>query len=204
MSKFDTALAGFRQVETMRGDTLQRVALRELGDASLWVDLALLNDLRSPYIVDDAALLADGVVLAGSAILAPAASAVSSASVDPVDVFGADVAVVDGLMAADDGDFALAAGVRNIAQAMTIRINVEKGELPFHPEYGCYLRSLLGSLSGPTKANVAAFYARSALLEDDRVAAVPLCEATVAGDALRVEAKAELVAARSIDVTITV
>ena len=37
-----------RHAEVHHGDTLQRISLRELGDASRWVELVLLNELRPP------------------------------------------------------------------------------------------------------------------------------------------------------------
>jgi len=71
------AAQGFRSVELRRGDTLQRVALRELGDAARWVDIALLNSLRPPYVVDDGADAGDGVAYAGMSILIPVPAASS-------------------------------------------------------------------------------------------------------------------------------
>lgn len=53
------AVADIRKPATVKettinfGDTLELIALREFGDALRWVDLVVLNNLRSPYILSD-------------------------------------------------------------------------------------------------------------------------------------------------------
>ena len=41
-----------RTAPILVGDSLRRIALRELGDALRWIDLATVNQLRPPYIID--------------------------------------------------------------------------------------------------------------------------------------------------------
>jgi hypothetical protein len=81
---------GIRLAETRYGDTLQRIALRELGDASRWVELAELNGLRPPYLTDPA-LARAGVLAYGASIKLPSPSSIVSASSDPGAVYGADL-----------------------------------------------------------------------------------------------------------------
>jgi len=44
---------GYREVIIIFYDTLQTIAARELGDARRWIDIAIANDLRAPYISDE-------------------------------------------------------------------------------------------------------------------------------------------------------
>jgi nucleoid-associated protein YgaU len=48
------------------GDTLERIALREYGNAARWVDIAVLNNLKYPYI---ASVRSDGVKQYGDKLL---------------------------------------------------------------------------------------------------------------------------------------
>lgn len=184
---FTREAPGVRLAETRHGDTLQRIALRELGDAGRWVELAELNGLRPPYITD-AALVRAGVLAYGASIKIPAPASIISASAEPRTVYGADLRLARGALGAQFGDLEILEGVPNFVQALQHRIVVGKRELGFHPEYGCHVRTLIGASNGPVSARLAAFYVRSALLEDERVDAVPSCVAEVLGDQIRVTA----------------
>lgn len=189
MSDFERDVTGFRHVETVRGDTLKRVALRELGDATAWYDIALLNGLVPPFIVDDEASLKPGVVLSGSVIMVPAPAPVASAVTDPAAVYGTDVGLRRQQLQVVNGDLMVYSGLDNLKQALTHRIMVEKRDIMFHPEYGCWVHQLLGVVGGPTAAQLAAMYVKSALMEDYRVREVTACEATVNGDSIAVSAE---------------
>lgn len=184
---FTREAPGVRLAETRHGDTLQRIALRELGDAGRWVELAELNGLRPPYITD-AALARAGVLAYGASIKIPAPASIISASAEPRTVYGADLRLARGALGVQFGDLEILEGVPNFVQALQHRIVVGKRELGFHPEYGCHVRTLIGASNGPVSARLAAFYVRSALLEDERVDAVPSCVAEVLGDQIRVTA----------------
>lgn len=175
-----------RYVEIQYGDTLQAIALREMGNAALWLDLVVLNGLRPPYI---AAEPSAGVLAYGEILRLPAGVSSIEADASPQDLYGTDVEVArDGLLPIDNGDFMLVAGVPNLRAALARRVRVEKRELQFHPEFGCYVRRLVGNINGPTAGQLAAFYVKSALLEDSRVREVPSCVAEVLGDQIRVDA----------------
>ena len=60
-SIFSRELPGARWVEVRTADSLLTIALRELGDAKRWTELAALNNLRHPYIADAAAAFNYGV-----------------------------------------------------------------------------------------------------------------------------------------------
>lgn len=189
MSQFDTKLAGYRRVELRWGETLQRLAERELGDAARWVDIANLNGLHPPYATGDAVEASLKVVLYGALLLVPAASIMASASIDPDLVFERDVALSNGALAADGGDFALCGGVANLTQALRHCVTTEKSELLFHPNYGCDVGRIKGETNSPVADLLAAAYVSSALKGDSRVKRLHTITATSVGDQLRVDAE---------------
>lgn len=190
-----------RYVEVRHGDDLRRIALRELGSAARWLDLVTLNSLRPPYI---AAQRSAGMLAYGDQLMVPAPGGFVSASSSPDEVFGTDMAVRGKRLQIADGDFEVVSGVPNLSQALSRRVIVEKRELAFHPSYGCHVRSLLGRINGPAAAQLAAFYVKSALLEDARVHAVPVCVAEVLGEQIRVTANVQPVSGRPVEMKLVV
>lgn len=186
-------LTGFRRVGTNRGDTLQAIAARELGDAAAWHDLATLNNLRPPYLTDDPERVGPGVLATGSEIMVPAppprASGVAADAAN--DVFGTDIALVGGRLVGDGkGGLQIARGTANLRQAIRHRIDTRPGELLFHPAYGCEVHRLVGERADEVTNRLAAYFVDRALRQDPRIARTEGTTATVAGDAVRVEATA--------------
>lgn len=201
LSNFLKAAPSVRLAEVRFGDDLRRVALRELGTAAEWASLAVLNGLRPPYIVQTEAERASGLLVAGDLIKIPAPDTFISADTDPDGVFGRDLLNRDGQLVADGGDLAVAAGMANLLQALTTRITVSRRELAFHPNFGSYAPQLKGGKLTPAVAALAAMYAKSSLLEDDRVAQVPSCVATVVGDKLQIDAKVVPISGRPLNIS---
>lgn len=201
---FERELSGYRYVETFFGDTLRRVALREMGDASHWIDIALINGLVEPYLTDDASQVRPGVLLTGSTLLVPASQSTDALSTNPDELFGSDICLNDGKFVFSDGDLATSSGEKNIVQAIRHRLSTEKQALLYHPTYGCYTHMLRGRGNGPITVQLAAFYARSALLEDPRVADVVKCTAEAVGDQLRIDADVAPIAGKQISFTMVV
>lgn len=199
MALFEREMPNFRVADIRYGDSMRRISLRELGSADQWVELVLLNGLRPPYIVNDEADRAAGVLVAGDPIRIPAATAYVDAATNPDEVFGRDVMLQGGKLVIEDGALALQSGLANYLQALRRRLTVTKRELGFHPEYGNFAANLKGRGNGPAVASLAAFYVRSALLEDVRTAQVPRCEASFDGDVLRVDADVVPISGRLIN-----
>lgn len=200
---FDNALTGYRFVDTRRGDTLQVIAYRELGDASQWPLLIAYNKLVYPFITDDPTQVTDGVILTGSQILVPAPVPVIQSTTDPTKVFEIDIALdVNGLLQADEnGDFAVVAGVANLSQALENRVTTDNGELIFHPEYGTLVRQLIGAMNGPNAGLLAAQYDTAAVLLDPRVQSVEKSVVNIAGDDIDVEMEVIPIVGRSVQLT---
>ena len=167
---FSQTLTGFRLVPTRLDDTLQAIAARELGDASEWPVLANLNNLLPPYLTQDPACVSSRVLLGGSTIKVPGASPVPAAVVDPVDVFGIDIALVDGQIVDDGaGDILTVSGAANLDQAVENRLGTRPGELVFHLAYGCKAHQLKGRGGSATVNGLAAVYVSKALQADPRI-----------------------------------
>lgn len=194
-------LSGFRFVEIQRGDTLQAIAARELGDASRWAELIAYNGLVPPFVTDDVASARAGVLLSGSLLRVPAPVPVITTTTDPDKVFEVDVALDGrGQMTVENGDFSVVSGRANLRQALKHRVITDRGELMFHPNYGSLIRRLVGSVNGPTAALLAAQFAKSAVQADQRIKQVTQSTAEVVGDVINVSVEAQPVVGRVVDV----
>ena len=197
MSDFKKPEPSYRFTQVNMGDDLRSIALRELGSAEFWPELAALNGLKPPYISESGG---PGVLQPGDTIKIPAPGAPSFRSDDAI--FGRDLTIgADGDLVADGGDLVLNGGIHNLSASLARRVKVSKGELSFHPAYGCHVRELLGD-RGPSLARLAAFYVASSLREDYRVEEVVDCRASVAGDSLHVEATARAISGLNIDLSV--
>lgn len=189
MTDFTKQITGFRYIQTQFGDTLQAVAQRELGDAGQWSKLAWFNDLVPPYLVDDAADARAGVLVTGSTIRVPAASAQVDAAVSPDEVFLTDLQLLQGGLQFENGDLAVLSGRPNLRQALSNRITTNHGELVFHGTYGANLGRLIGALAGPVRAMIAQKYVQDALAQETRVKTTSKVTATTQGDRLEIVAE---------------
>jgi phage baseplate assembly protein W len=199
---FDNPLTGYRFVDTRRGDTLQVIAFRELGDATQWPLLIAYNKLVYPFITDDPDLVAPGVLLTGAQILVPAPVPVISSTTDPTKVFEIDIALdANGLLQADaNGDLAVVAGVDNLAQALENRVETDNGELIWHPEYGTLVRQLLGAMNGPNAGLLAAQYDTAAVKLDPRVQDVDQSVVNISGDQADIQMEVIPIVGRSVQI----
>ena len=204
MSGFNRPLEGFRLAEVRQGDTLQALALRELGDAAKWPLLIALNGLSPPYLTGDPALAGERVRLYGDLLVVPAAAAEVSAEAAPDLVFGVDAELRRGRLEAAEGDFALVSGRPNLRQALKHRLDTDLGELVFHPRYGCEVHRMKGQGGGATSAALAAAYVKGALLGDDRVSTVDRSTARILGDAIAADAVITPVAGVPVDLSVVV
>jgi len=183
--------SGWRFVQIRHGDTLQAIALRYLGSAARWADLASLNDLVPPYLSGDPAEVtaASGRVLAyGASIRVFAATASADAETAPEDVFLTDLALIGGRLAVENGDYATVSGMDNFKASLARRLTTELSELPFHPSYGCGVRAIIGQVNGPTGTALAGRAVRQALQRDPRVQEVGSVAVAATGDRVSIQA----------------
>lgn len=180
---------GWRSALTDYGDTLQRIAARELQDASRWPEIAWLNDLRAPYLTGSKmhpGVSAGYVLLWGSPIKIPGPSSTQT-GVTPTEAFGRDVDIGDGNLVVDErGGLVVVDGVPNLRQALQLRLSNETGGLQFHPRYGNSAHRLRGRKSDSSANLLALRYCEETVLSDPRVKSVSQGNAVSNGDAIAV------------------
>ena len=202
MSQFEQELPSVRLVKTHHGDDLQAVAAREMGDANRWPELVWLNQLVHPYLTDDERRAGPGVLLSGALLKVPAPVGVWTDDAEDGQVYERDCALAGRqLVATEGGDFAVLSGTDNLRQQLQHRIDTPRGQLRRHPEYGCLVHRLKGTVNGPTAGALGAEYVKSALAADYRVATVLSSTANVAGDAIKIKAAAKAVEGGVVELT---
>lgn len=202
MSEFERQLPPFRIVETHYGDSLQTVAAREMGDANRWPELIWVNSLVSPYITDDPARVAPGVLLSGAFIKVPAPGGWrGTGSSERGQVYERDCQMLDKLLqVTETGDLAVLSGADNLRQQLGHRIATPRGQLTRHNEYGCMVYRLRGKTNGPTAAKLGADYVKAALAADYRVRSVEYATADATGDVVKIQAKAVAIEGGVVDI----
>lgn len=145
---------GIQEVIVQRGDTLMSLAARYLGDARKWTDIAVLNDLKPPYVSGQAAadlLIGDDPALpssigVGKKIMVPNYKRppesrpklpVVGASPDATAeerILGKDIKLAMGANGRFDfeaneagNDFKTVSGVDNLKQALGQRLSIQRG-----------------------------------------------------------------------------
>jgi hypothetical protein len=139
----------------LRADiTLEDIALLELGDSNKWIEIAELNNLRYPYIVQDRTLKSEGVLTPGDKLIIPQNGNDfgelpifrDSPLLDDLTHFekqmGIDLKMtLDGdLEITNTGDFAIVRGLDNAKQAIITKLIYAKGEIFEHPDIGVGLK----------------------------------------------------------------
>ena len=198
-------LLSYRKVQIDYGDTLQAIALRELGDAGLWTQLADINNLAPPYIVNTLSeVTSTRVLLAGSSLLVPASATGQTGVSDDADILGTDFQLVDGMLTDDGaGDIATLSGLDNLRQALQHRLETKPKELIRHPTFGNRVFRLIGRMNGPVPLQLAAAWVAKCLSSDPRVSSVQDEDAEVAGDTTTVSAVVAPVQGKSLPVGAT-
>jgi phage baseplate assembly protein W len=126
------------------------IAQNELGDAALWLDLALLNDLAYPFVDT---IPSKGVVIPGDYLSIPMGEGVDS---DPSLVYGQDLLLTtdkfsltngtNGDLIESNGDFSIIDGVQTLKQDLFHRLLTPLGTLPYHPDFGSNIPMLIGEV----------------------------------------------------------
>ncbi len=200
MAQFEKTIPSFRLANTNYGDDLQGIAARELNDANRWPELVWLNQLTFPYLTSDENLVSSSVLLYGSLIKIPSPVGVHKDGALEERIYERDLMLVGGQLEFDDsGDFKIVTGTDNLKQQLKNRIDTPKGRLRRHPDYGCLIWRLVGTVNGPTASALGSSYVKTALLSDYRVSKVSNVKASINGDVVSVSAVATAIAGGKID-----
>lgn len=175
---------GWREVNVLVGDTLSAIALRELGDAGLWVDIANLNGLREPYLVATAQeRAAQPKTLAyGDKIRVPNTRRSSVAVGSTFAQYGSDIGLWGGGVRVDGGDLQVRSGLDNLSQAIIHRLGTDPGEILRHAYYGCHIRQVLGEKLNDVIRMLAQAFIVESLREEPRIANLVRADIENAGD----------------------
>ncbi len=210
-----------RQYVITKGDTLVNLASRFLGDARLWQHIAVTNGLKPPFLdaqagsdltqTDEAAL--PNVSGIGRTILIPSFAkpperqpllpVLGTKQEQPPDehLLGVDIQVkqvnrnqVDFVADVEGGstDVLLVRGIDNLKQALTTRIDTERGTATLYRTLG--MKRVIGLGIRPVDLELARFRITEALQTDSRIAAVRRLSLTQEspGDILAIDADLEV------------
>ena len=201
MSEFERAAPSCRLAEIYQDDTLQRLAAREMGDANRWPELVWINSLTHPYLTGDERRVAPGVLLFGTMIKVPAPVGVFVDDTDRGQVFERDCALTAGKLTDDGaGDLLVFSGADNLRQQLSHVVATPRGQATRHPQYGCMVWRLLGTVSGPTAGKLGSEYVKSALGSDYRVSEVLNSVAQIVGDVVQITARARAIEGSAVDI----
>ena len=145
-----------KQINIKQGDSLERIALRELRNAERWPELAVLNNLKNPYIVDGVDKIVPFVKKVGDLLLIPQAESFGFSEVDTINEsietknlteieknqgvdLKFDLNETNDLVLNNRGDLDISVGLKNSTQAIIIKLLLEQGDLLDYPELGSNL-----------------------------------------------------------------
>lgn len=183
-----TQISGEFTVTTRRGDTLSTLASKYLGTPGRWRELAVLNNLRYPYISESGA---PGTVVVGDEIRIPS-NTVAPEVTSPPGIIGVPqtATVAERLLGrdfkiektengefdfvadpeSDNSDVKTVAGVANLQQALAVRILTTLGENPLFPNLG--MPRVIGNSNAILDREIIRLRIRQAVENDPRINSV--------------------------------
>jgi hypothetical protein len=176
------ALPAVQQIVMPANTDLEELALQYLNDPTRWVEIAELNDLRTPYLIQDQSDTTTNVIHPGQPILIPVNPTVGFSQL-PVGAqitseqltafeknLGTDLKLTPDfdLALGNDQDLQVVSGTQNVAQAVVLKLGIEQGELTSNPTIGVGIK--VGNLV-PDLSQVRNDLIKT-LTQDNRIAAI--------------------------------
>lgn len=199
-----------RETTVRVGETIRDIAQRSTGNRGRWHEIALLNDLRSPYIANQRGT---NVLGPGDVILVPVddSTGVQTSTISRGDeslqdtgnkdefrfgpiqqAYGRDLRLrsvtvssdidLTDLVIGQSGDLSTVAGVPNVEQAMRLKFATERGELTVHPRYGSQFP--IGSKASSVAFTAFQIDVANTLRSDTRVRNIEKLALAVVGDVI--------------------
>jgi nucleoid-associated protein YgaU len=185
--------------EVQAGDTLQDIAGNELGDRSLWIQIAEINGMPGSDTFTDGSPL-----VAGSLLFVPALEGSELPGLSPDDLYGVDLQLgPDGdlvALGANPQDVATIRGVDNLVQGLTNRFVTVQGDNATFPDHG--LPRLVGERSSDDTLAEASIDADLQMRRDQRIKSVQDLVINDDGDTFVIDAILEPVVGKAFSVTV--
>jgi hypothetical protein len=156
-------------------DTLERLALRLLGDARRSWEVIDLNALIAPFFdtTDPPCTTHASVARPGDLIYLPPDALVPQGEVSQtqmdVDLYGRDMDLTSGRVDLLMDTVRTLEGVPNIQQALVQRVRTTVGELVLHPEYGIETGLIIGTQGTPEQVAFNGLEVARTVAQDPRV-----------------------------------
>jgi hypothetical protein len=193
---------GFIEHIVVAGDTLPRLAAHYLGDARRWIDIAIANDLKAPYISDDgipSTVAVGGRVLIPTLQADPEIQTVRASGEREIGASQYEALLGRGLMLEQDAngyfdlavdvaggseDFKSVAGVELMKQTVLVILYTERGTNVLYMRLG--LRRLVGEKATFDRLIEARLNIAESIQRDSRVERVERVEVVAEGDVVYV------------------
>jgi hypothetical protein len=188
---FTKTLTSWRNLELLEGENLQSFSARALNDAARWVEIVSLNNLVYPWVTDDPAVAAAGnVAIWGDFLVIPANNDATQQNYNQESVFLSDMRLREGRLDALDGDIRIVTGIENLTHSIQLRLRADHKDLFFHPQFGSRIRELLGDKNNFAALLLSREYARSAIMQDNRVSSISRMDVILEGDTIFIHIEA--------------
>jgi hypothetical protein len=197
-----------KQEKVNHNDTIRGLAKKYLGNEAEWKKLAIVNNLKAPYI---SSASSPGVLGPNDYIIIPIKAQdgdknnqvaqqygndSSYAALDPMSKkYGRDLRLTDSatssrsadLVVNQRGDLDYIEGQANVEQAIRVKFATKKGELSLHPQYGNGIEH--GRKSTLVRFQKYAMNTRNTILQDPRIEGIEDLKVFAEGDVVNITAK---------------
>ena len=199
-----------KEVRIEAGEDIRSISKKFLGREDKWKVIAIINDLKYPYISDKPG---PGVLTPNDNILIPIEERRAARGIIPrvtnpdaqsesegpaLRKYGRDLRLKDTAIGVDLGDLVISnrgdldviSGVANVEQGMKIKFSTEQGGLPLHPEFGA--RYPIGTKVHLPRLQEFAVNTRRTIMSDHRVSSITAMSVFSEGDQIIIRSRVQL------------